>query len=514
MGKDAPTTRAARRRGASLRRAVAFCLMLALAWAYRAEHLTDWDAWDYAAQAIQGHSSDLLLGRWWFIASLRGAYLAAHRVLGVARLDAYVAMQALCAAFMAAGVVAGMAWTYRLTRSATAEIAFALLVIPGPMFGIYASAVMTEGLTLLAVGASFLAWEAAMRSARRGGALALLAGLCFGIAINVREPAVLLCAWPILSCLTDRPRRGWRLLALALAGTALTLALGVAMAWAWYPAAWTGRTYWQNLGQWTAWMSAERAQFGVDIGRQASLLARYTAAASPAALALVLPAAAWAVVRGRRLRWLTVAALPYLVSLALNHDLSVNPRFVMPAVWMLSPVIAGALAAARRARPRLRFPREVVWAALLAAQGAALLAGWGLLGRTYFDYARSQERIHHAMVRMPSDALVIAGPGTPVARYLLRLGEKDFRVIGSGWRWPDSRQRLARRIDEALGRGRPVYANLSPTDWKRIARESGEWRMLRDVAARYRRIYRSDTNPMVRLAPRPAATSDAADQTR
>jgi hypothetical protein len=485
-----------------LRRGVAFVTMLGLAMAYRAPHLTDWDAWDYAAQAIQGQSSDLLLGRWWFVAAMRAAYLVGRALFGLSALDGYLAMQFACALFMAAAVAAGMAWTFRLTRSSTAEGFFALVWIPGLLVGVYGSAVMTEGLALLMIACSFLAWESAMRRRQGGVGLALVAGACFGIAVDVREPAAILCAWPIASCFVDRPRRRWRLLGAALVAAVATLGLGVAMAWAWYPSEWTGRSYWHNLSQWTAWMSLERGRFGVAAAAQLWLLVQYTAAASAAVLILLVPSAVWCVLRHRRLRWLLLASLPYVIMLALNHNLSVNPRFVLPAVWMWLPVIAAALAAAVRKRGRESFSRLLAACGLVVAAHATLLvAGWGMLRHYYFDYAASQRHLYRVMLRMPDDAMVIAGPGTPAAHYLLRLGEKHFAIVGSGWGWPPTPDELADRIDAALAEGREVYANLDEVDWSRVPRDSGEWEMLFAVAVRYRISNREGLWPMVQLLP-------------
>ena len=475
-------------------RLAAFCAMLAAGMAFRSDYLTDWDSWDYAAQALCRHSSDLLLGRWWFVAAMRAAWLAGQWAFGLDRLEGYLAMQAAASLIMAGAVVAGMAWTYRLTRSAAAELLFATLVVTGLMVGIYASAVMTEGATLLTVTLAFLAWEAAVGAKRRPALWALAGGLSFGVAVDIREPAVLLAAWPIVSCLVDRPPRRWMLLGLAAIGAAATLGAGVLGAWAWFP--WTDRTYFQNIIQWTGWMSAERSQFGAPILENLRFLAAYSFAACPAALLMALPALAWAGMRRRRLLWLAASLAPYAASLALNHDLSVNPRFVIPLVWLLSPmIVAGldaALVAARRpARLRL------AGAAVLGA-GINLLAlgwGWQMLNDYYLDYTESQGRTYQAMRRLPADAVVIPGPGTGVARYLDRIGQTRFIVIGSGWDWPGDK--LKPLIDRYLAEGKRVYANLDERDWLNTARKSPEWDQLRSLARNY--ALAAAQRPMIEL---------------
>jgi len=460
---------------------MAFVAMLAAALVFRAEHLSDWDSWDYAAESICGHSSDLLLGRWWFVAAMRAAYLAGRGIFNLGPLDGYLPMQAACAFLMAAAVVAGMVWTYRLTRSVAAEVIFAALIVSGPLFGIYASAVMTEGATLLMLTLALLGWERAISAKRSGWVPAFLAGLSFGVAVDMREPAVLLGAWVIISCLVDRPAGFWRLLAAGLAGAALTIGIGVLGAWAWYP--WAGG-YWANIARWAGWMAAERLQFGVSIVENAGLVAMFAFAAAPVLALGVLPAGLWSFMRRRRLFWLAVAAGPYVGSLLINHDLSVNPRFVLPAVWLLAPVLAAAINAWLVRRPGRSALRLAAAGCIIIAFGAMVVtAGWGQLQKYYFQYTRSQHRMYRVMLRLPADAVVIAGPGTPVAYYLNRLGVKRFTVIGSGWSWPGGR--LAERIAEELDSHERVYANLDGADWLRTFRKSQEWDQLSEACWDY-----------------------------
>jgi hypothetical protein len=475
--------------------------MVAVGLVLRAGHLTDWDSWDYAAQALQGHSSDLLLGRWWFLAFLRGAWGIGSAV-GLQRADAHLAMQVACLLAMACAVVVTMVWIGQRGGSAAAEGLFAAMIVTGPMVGVYASAVMTEGLTMLCIAGSFLLWELAI-GRRRGWPIALAAGAAFGIAVDIREPAVLLAAWPILSCGFDHPPHRWQLLSAALAGTLATLAVGIAGGWAWFP--WTDRTYWQNIAQWTRWMTDERTQFAIHLPRQLRLLATYALAASPlsAVGGLLAWSASWR--HRRRAFWLGVGTLPYLASVVMNHDLAVNPRFVLPAVW-LAGVLAALWADTWLSRPAGQRVAMAAIGGVVAVHVALTAAAWGRLQHFHFDYAASQAQMHRSMRHMPAGALVIAGPGTPVGLHLNRIGACELELIGSGWGWPDSAAALAARIDAAHAAGRPVLANLDATDWHRVQRDSGEYAMLRDVLAPYRLRPRHDLPPFTQvLPPEPAA---------
>ena len=480
------------------RRSLAFFAMLTAALVYRCEHLTDWDSWDYAAQAIYAHSSDLLLGRWWFLAFMRGAYLVGKGLFGLSELEGYLAMQVACALCMAGAVAAGMAWTYRMTRSVAAELIFAALLVAGPVFGIYATAVMTEAPALLMLALAFWAWQRATAAERRRGVWAVAAGLAFGVMISMREQAATLAAWPIISCLTDKPSNRWRLLSLAVAACALTLAIGALGAWAWYP--WTDRSYFQNIARWTAEMVKERRLYPVAPVANLISLGKFALVAAPLAAILLAPAAIWAALRATRLRWLMLATAPYLLTVLVNHDMSVNPRFLLPGMFALAPIVAVAVeAAVVRQRGRFALRLAGVSMLIIALTLAATAAGSGYIQKYHFSYARSMSAMYRNMLRLPDDAVILAGPGTPIAQYLNRLALKRFDVIRSGWQWPG--EALDDVVAAAMKEGKRVYVNLTEADWKRVDRQSNEWEQLLSVAGDYK--LDGSSWPLVRLRRRP-----------
>lgn len=483
-----------------VRRGVAFAAMLAVALALRSGHLTDWDSWDYAAQAIQRHCSDLCLGRWWFLAIMRAAYLVGHGVFGLDRLEGYQAMQVVGGLAMGGAVVAGMAWVYRLTQSEAAEILFAALVVTSPMLGVYGFAVMTEGLSLLTISLAFWAWERAIISPSLAGLWALGAGLAFGVAIDIREPAALLVFWPVISCLTDRPRRRWQLLALAAAGAAVTLAIGVFGAWLWYPwAPWPDPGYFRHFGQWMHEMAREQVKFPVSIPDNLEYLVQYCIASLPIAFPISILALVGAKWLSRRLLWLALGCAPFFISILHNPTLAVNPRHILPMAWALAPLAANwldNLLVHGRPLPRRRLTATV--AGVLAAGAIAFALGWSTLKERYIDYVACQEQVYRALLKLPRDAVVIPGPGTPAAYYLNRLGETEFTVIASGWAWPE--EKLKTTLAAQIGSGKKVYAFLASEDWLRSARKSGEWEQLQGVIADYDRL--PAPWPMLQLAPR------------
>ncbi|KKK51238.1 hypothetical protein LCGC14_3116950, partial [marine sediment metagenome] len=284
--------------GVIVRRSLGFAAMLAVAMAMRTEYLTHWDALDYAPQAIRRHSSDLFLGRWWFIAFMRAAYIIGRELFSLTILEGYRAMQLACALFMAGAVVAGMAWTYRLTKSVIAEIGFAVLIVSSPMLGAIASSVMTESAALFMLSLSFLAWEHAIATRRKAMIWALVSGLAFGVMVSMREPGIVLGFWPIISCLTDKPKRRWALLSAGGLGTAVTLGIGILMAARWYP--WPDVSYWQNIGRWISSMQIEREQLSVSLSDQLATLASYIYRASPVVALLMIPSLLWSTAKRPR----------------------------------------------------------------------------------------------------------------------------------------------------------------------------------------------------------------------
>jgi len=484
-----------------LRRGAAAVAMLAVGLLLRAEHLSDWDSWDYAALAIHGHTSGLCLGRWWYIAAMRAAWGVGHALFGLDPLQGHLAMQAAGGLAMAGAVVVGMAWTYRLTRSVAAEALFAIVIVLGPTFGVYCCAVMTEALTLLMLGLAFAAWEQA--TVGRGSlAWAVAAGLAFGAMIDMREPAALLCAWPIVSCLVGGPPRRWRLLGAAFAAAALSLGAGVVGAAAWTPAGWQG--YAGSVGAWIDAMADERELIGMSLLLNLRYLLLWMTLGGAVTLAALGPATVWALLRRRRMFWLSVSLVPYLLGLLLNHDLSVNPRFILPLMYVAAPVVAAA-AAALLSQPAWRrhfSPGRTVAAAALVC-GALFAVQWRMAHWFFMGYAEGQCRLYRAVEALPHKAVVVGGPATPMVGYLNRLGGRHLRNIPSGWYWP--RGRLAEHLDKWMRRGRPVFANLHPGYWCSEDHKSGEWDELQAVAKFYRR--RAGPWPFEQLLPRVGTTA-------
>jgi hypothetical protein len=486
-------------------RALAFAAMLAVAFGLRADIPTEWDSWEYAARAIHGDSVAIGLGRWWFVLAMHSAFRVGATLFGLTPQNGYLAMQVAAALMMAGALVALMAWTWRLTQSRAAEIMAAALVLPGPVLGLYGAAVMTEGMALLFITSAFLAWEEALaRAEGRGwkeGAApwALGAGLAFGIAVDVREPALLFAAWPILSCLVDRPRRRWRLLALAAAGAVTTFAVGIVGAWAWSPRA---DGYLAAVAEWAGYMTSERQRYPANLAGNLLFFASASLAALPVASVLIPSTVGWALIRRTRMLWLIVATLPYAAANLLNHDLVITGRYAIPFVWLLVPAVASATVDLV-GQSRLR--RGLAGGAIAVAGCIVLMLAWPTIRETYFDDVDAKKRVLRALLAIPQGQqippVIVAGESTPVASLLVMTGARKFQLIEGGWAWP--RGQAAGIVARHLRQGAAVYVNVGRTPASLVLpRDDGETVERIDVALQY--DWDVEHWPLVRLMPRPS----------
>ncbi len=482
--------------------AAGFALMLAAGLAARVETLTDWDSWDYAWMAIRKQPSGLCLGRWWFIGLMRLAWLGGS-ALGLDRADAYVPMQLAVALMTAGGLVAVMHWTFQLTGERLSAICAGLVVGLSPSLLAYSSVVMTEGPTILAMAAGWILWHRALglvesRGLAGAGGLAVLGGVCFGVAVSMREPALLLGAWPVAACVVGRQRRRWGLLGLAVAGTVLSVGLAVLMAWLW-----SGDSPVVMMSRYSAYMKTERATYGYDeLANVQFLVMHFVTAAPLGALALAVAAVLgvwrtvraggrWRVVREapvadprgvrRVLAALAISVVPYVLMTWWNPDLSFNYRLLLPLTAMLAPVMGWIAAGLLR---RL----GVAWGGWSrpARRGFVVMAvvtlglmGYGSYKRLGYHFASAEQQgeLLSAMQQLPAGSAVYPGPGSGIGLYLVNSGAKPYwqlhptRPAAAKWT-PESLAAEARRV---WSRGGQVYVNAVRRGWIRAHGPSPEW---------------------------------------
>jgi hypothetical protein len=494
----------------SFRRTLGFLAALSMASVFYVDHLTEWDSWDYTAMAINGQSSDLFLGRWWFIAVMRVAYRVGQLLFNLSPLEGYRAMQLTSALMMGGAVVALMTWTFQLTKSRSAEVLVSTLVVPSPLIIAYTSAVLTEGMTLLFLTLACISWENVLSRANENHKLpirpltiidrpenwAFLAGLAFGVTIDIREPTIVLAAWPLISCLSNNSKTRWKFLAIGGIGACITLAIGIFGAWAWCP---RPDGYINGIAEWLHDVTHEREQFSIHFVGRAGFLVLWALVCAPVAAVLLIPSIIWAINWKRRLSWLSVSLVPYTTVTLFSASLDSNPRYILPAVWLACPIVAAALASifVQQSLRKLATTTFIVF-----ALGCSIIAAcWGKIESYYLDYVKGQGRAYQSLLMLQkqgtSSLVVVPLLATPVANYLSAIGVKDFDVIPGGWHSPGDA--LEKTIADRLRSGADVYVNFERNETLRRIRDDGDWNRLMAIASKYdldRRAW-----PMVRLVP-------------
>ncbi len=472
--------------------------MLAMAALTRTEMLTDWDSWEYASLAVAGKPSDLCLRRWWFIFFMRGSWLAG-KTFGVPLEYCYVPMQIAVSLVSAGAVVAVMHLAYMMSRRAGVSAMSGLMLLASPVIAVYCSSVMTELPTVLFLALAFIGWELSVRRSRRGANHGLLwagaGGLAFGVAVIHREPVLLMCAWPVVSCFIDRPAGRRRRLALAAVGALFTVAIGVGMAWKT-----SGVDPWTSLQNYAAYMNKERETFGGRyLGNILFLFSHFAVAGPLISIALVLYGIRYAFIRNnsetdrerenslRRFKWLGVSLIPYFVVTWYNPDLIFNFRLMIPAVAVFAPVGGGALEASFAWLGR-RLNLNICAGIALAAAFSVCLAGL-ILWMSYYHYfqwhfasARHLGGIYRVLKNLPRNSMVIPGPGTPVAIYIRRTGIRgDLHNFKTGFGW--SGEMLAWNVRKHLSCGRRCFVNANKFGWVRPSGPNSdhEWRALNEM---------------------------------
>ena len=353
-------------------------------------------------------------------------------------------------------------------------------------------------------------------------AWAMLAGMSFGVAVDMREPVALLCVWPVISCFTDRPVGRWRLLALAGVGAIATLALGVMMTWVWRPE----QDPLAALLEWVDYMGKERVLSRVNPLANAGFFLMHYATASPVAVLALLGLLVVRAGRGRRadggkgvvlprrVIWLGVSTIPFALSTWYNPDLSFNFRLLLPMAWMLAPLggvaveatLEGMKTAKRRAAigagatPRIGSPsgegaRRVRWRQAALLFPCLLLVAGAFAARLipHLGWAAYQDRLFRELQELPDNAVIIAGPGSPSAKYLRQLAVRprwmviltDYDFAGKfdpGF-WTGAN--LAAGIERQIRRGKRAFVNAAPRGWTRAADYNPEWEAVQDLLRRF-----------------------------
>src|SRR5262245_59093781 len=307
-----------------------------LAWKYQDEFLTDWDSYDYTVYAVQGWPSALGLGRSLFIGYNHLLWIIAHRWFDVPPEQAYLVLRYAVIAQSGPAVAGIYMLCKELTASRLAAFFGALIVAASPFFIIYSGRAMSEIPAILLLSWS-LWWM--LRSLRLGRLNSFLMGsFLFGLSANIREFAVFYLPLVLLAAIIHRSQ--WKL-GLKGLGLAILGALSGMIFWTLS----NPDSYWPAVINWYTLSALERelhpvtAKNIVHVVNFAMNCSVVVAIISPFALLL-----AW--VKKRRSTLFYFGCLGLLANLIMlaNHDLPVNPRYLLTGLLGLAAVCGWSMA--------------------------------------------------------------------------------------------------------------------------------------------------------------------------
>jgi Dolichyl-phosphate-mannose-protein mannosyltransferase len=451
-----------------------------LAWKYQDEFITDWDAFDYTVYAVQGWPSALGLGRSLFIGYNHLLWTIAHRWFDLPPEEAYLLLRYAVIAQSGPAIAGIYLLCKELTASRLAASFGALLVAASPFFIIYSGRGMSEIPAILLFSWS-LWWI--LRSLRLGRLTGFLMGaFLFGLSANMREFAVFYL--PLIPLAAIIQGYHWKLGLKAL-GLAILGALSGMIFWTLY----SPDSYWPAVINWYTLSARERELHPVTTQNLFYFI--NFAFNCSCAVALISPFAlllAWLKKRWSALFLFGCFGLLANLFMMANHDLPVNPRYLLTGLLGLAAVCGWSLAKL--------IDSHRVWAIPLLLGLATLTKGtYNNMSKELYgqQWAARAARSYIAKIEsLPWNSAFIVGSRTPLANLYSYVGARPYwKIIPSGAGWPDDR--LDETIDELLRAGREVYVDFDPELWQLGLRaENREGEGLEMIKRQYRLIHISD----------------------
>ncbi len=381
----------------------------AFVFAFWPSFLTDWDSYLYSAGAVTFKPVSLCLGRWLYCAFLGLVW----RITGGQPWTVFTAVSAV-AGVINIGLLAAL--TRRWVGMRAALIA-AAIVASSAMMGMYAAAVMTEALSITAILLSLLILKPRTKPT-------IVAGICFGIAVAIREPTIFLLP-AFLVLLWPSTRFG---------GFAIfTASCAAVVIFGWLGAVLTADDWFGQFAAWQAGMASQRAGmvtgFWGPLAKNVGFYLAYLALFSPV-FVLALPAVVKSL-RSQFPRWavaLVVGLGVYMIAEVGNHTIVFNPRFaILPGV-LLSILFGKALA------EYLEQYKAAGYAAIaiVALQSALLLAVWPKLDKLHFQWIAAAKQTYASLDGAGQNVYFVPGKFTPVVDYYKSVNSWR-RIVYSGW---------------------------------------------------------------------------------
>ncbi|MCI0338441.1 MAG: hypothetical protein L0226_12760 [Acidobacteria bacterium] len=423
-----------------------------LAWKYQDEYISDWDGFDYMAYAVRGWPSALGFGRALFLGYNHLLWKIAHHWFNLPLEHTYLVLQYGAIALSGPATLGIYALCKELSTSRLAAFFGALLVAASPFYIIYSGRAMSEIPAFLLLSWS-LCWM--LRCLRLGHVNRfLMAAFIVGLSVNIREFALFY--FPFIPLAARIYGYSWKLglkaLALAVSG-----ALAGVIFWTIYEP----ELYWTETLKWYA-LSVHERRLNPVTSDNFRFLGDFAYNCS-CAVAIVAPLAFIWLWSRRRLRALFFfGCFGLLANLALlaNHDLPVNPRYLLTGMLGLAAVCGWCLAELIK-RYRVRAMPLLIGLVVLTK------GTYNYMAKELYDQqwaARAAKNYVSRIEALPWHSAFIVGSRTPLINFYYRTGARPFwKTVSSGSGWPDDR--LDEVIDDLLLAGRVIYVDFDPELW-------------------------------------------------
>lgn len=446
------------------------CLSWALAWKFQDEFISDWDGFDYTTYTVQHLPSALGLGRALFLGYNSLLWEIAHRYFHLQPEQAYLVIRYGVMAQTGFAIIGVYALCKELTEERLAAVLGTMLVVASPYFIFYSGRAMSE-----IPGFLWLSWSLwwMFHSLRRGRKLQFLfAASLIGLSANIREFSVFYL--PLIPLAARLFGRRWSL-GFAGLGLAVLCALLGMIFWSWYdPDNYLRAVFnWYNLSaneRRTHPVTFENLRFFLEYAANCSII---VVVLTPLALAsLWSQLRTCAVTVEKRFSTLLLFGLTGLfadAALIANHDLSVNPRYLLIGLFGLAPICGWALGYIIQRRKYAAAP-------LLLGLLSLTKATYNHTAREQYNQqwaARAAKSYIRKVEKAPWNAGFIVGARSPLIHYLAGVGARPYwRAISAGADWPGNK--LDAEIQEFFYAGRIVYVDFDKDLWNPGARRDNQ----------------------------------------
>jgi Dolichyl-phosphate-mannose-protein mannosyltransferase len=473
-------------------------LSWSLAWRFQDQFISDWDGFDYTSYAVQGLPTSLGLGRALFLAYNHLLWRIANEWFNLPAEQAYLLLRYAVIAQSGPAIVGIYALCKELTASRLAAGFGALLVAISPFYIIYSGRGMSEIPAFLMLSWS-LWWM--LRSLRLGRAHQFIfAAILAGLSANLREFAIFYL--PFIPLAARVYGYGWTygLRALVLAGVA---AFAGMIFWTFYEP-----TYLAGVFNWYA-LSAQERKLHPVTAENFRFLFDFAYNCS-SAVVMIAPLAFVLLWPRKNLRALylfgSLGLLADLVLLA-NHDLSVNPRYLLTGLIGLAAICGWCLAELIKCYRIQSLPLLLGLVVLSSGSYAQMFRD--IDGSEWA--ARAAKNYISKIDNMPWNSAFIVGARSPLVSLYRWIGARPFwKTVSPGSGWPDDR--LDEVIDGLLLAGRVVYVDFDPEIWQLGSRkQSREGPGLEMIKREYELIRMSEYFYRIAKRKKPPDSTDAGD---